>query len=369
MKIIIDARLYSQTGVGRYIANLISHLGSIDEQNKYLLLVRTEDKIQIKLPNARWQMHEVNLPWHSLAEQLVLPFILFSEKPDLVHIPYFNMPIFYPGKFVVTIHDLIIDHFDTGKATTGPDWLYRLRRLAYQLVLSVGLRRASTVLTVSKTTKKELIDHYHLPEGKIVVFYEGVDSNFIIPTSEVGMEGKRREKYFLYVGNAYPHKNLSLLLLAFKMLDSKYELKLVGGSDYFYKRLGEEVIRLGLQDRVELVGYVSDEVLKKLYANSLGLVVPSLMEGFGLPILESIACGCPVLASDIMVFRELFGEAIKYFDPKSAADLGEKLQWFGKNSQSERQRLNQARTQILAEFSWEDLTRKTLIVYENSLSL
>src|SRR3989344_5912882 len=117
MKIGIDARLINETGVGRYIRNLINVLARIDRINSYIVFVRDDSW---NPPNERWEKRIIDIPWHSISEQLIFPWLLIKEHLDLVHIPYFNVPIFYPGKFVVTIHDLTILHFDTGKATTLP---------------------------------------------------------------------------------------------------------------------------------------------------------------------------------------------------------------------------------------------------------
>lgn len=169
MKIGIDARLIDETGVGRYIQNLIKELGVIDQTNSYVLFVNKK----IVLPNDRWKQWIVNVPWHSFTEQIVMPFLFLRERLDLVHIPYFNVPILYPAKFVVTIHDLTILHFDTGKASTRSFFLYKIRRLGYMIALRVALARAKNVIAVSQTTKREILDHFDVPPDRIKVIYEG----------------------------------------------------------------------------------------------------------------------------------------------------------------------------------------------------
>ena len=118
MKIGIDARLVNETGVGRYVRNLIAELGKIDDKNSYVVFLRKSAFDSFALPNARWTKRLADIPWHSVTEQLFMPAIFNSEHLDLLHVPYFNVPLFYFGKFIVTIHDLTILHFDTGKATT-----------------------------------------------------------------------------------------------------------------------------------------------------------------------------------------------------------------------------------------------------------
>src|SRR3989344_3549537 len=239
MKIGIDARLIEETGVGRYIQNLIRELGQIDKENTYVVFLRKN----YQLPNNRWSTRIVDVPWHSISEQLEMPKILSQEKLDLVHIPYHNPPIFYNGKIVITIHDLTILHFDTGRATTLPYPIYRLKRLGYYTELAIGLRRAKKIITVSATTKQEIVNHFHIDPEIITVTPEAAD---------VGISrGKRlvADEYILYVGNAYPHKNLDALFDAWPG-----KIVLATPDDYFSKRLakGNNVVMFGEASKDEL---------------------------------------------------------------------------------------------------------------------
>jgi tRNA U55 pseudouridine synthase TruB len=131
----IDARLLHETGVGRYIRNLIRELATGDQLNEYVIFLRETDFSQFNVPNSRWHKRKAEAPWHSFAEQFIMPWVLLREHLDVLHVPYFNAPIFYPGKYIVTIHDLTILHFDTGKASTLPYWVYKIRRFGYRIVL------------------------------------------------------------------------------------------------------------------------------------------------------------------------------------------------------------------------------------------
>jgi glycosyltransferase involved in cell wall biosynthesis len=167
-----------------------------------------------------------------------------------------------------------------------------------------------------------------------------------------------KDKYFLYVGNAYPHKNLDVLLHALsEVTDAK--LILVGKDDYFYKRLKQtDIVRL-LKDKIIFKTDVSDSELKILYQNAQAFVFPSLMEGFGLPALEALANNCPVIVSDIPVFHEILRNSATYFDPRSSDDLGKVLKHAVKN----RLPVN---TGILKNYSWQKMAKETLSVYEHS---
>jgi glycosyltransferase involved in cell wall biosynthesis len=172
MRIGIDCRLWNQTGVGRYLRELVYHLAEIDKDNQYLLFFRREEFENLEPPGPNFKKKLADIRWHSFGEQIFLPYILFKEHLDLVHFPYFSVPIFYPGKFVLTIHDLIIDHFATGQASTLPIIFYKIKRLAYKYVVWWALHRAAKVITVSQSTKKEIVDHYKIDPGKIIVTYE-----------------------------------------------------------------------------------------------------------------------------------------------------------------------------------------------------
>ena len=171
MKIGIDARLINETGVGRYIRNLLSELARIDKVNTYVVFVRkTRD---FTPPNSRWIHRIADVPWHSTKEQILMPAVFHREKLDLLHVPYFNVPVFYFGKFIVTIHDLTILHYDTGKATTLPYVIYKIKRFFYYLILLKALHWSEKIIAVSQTTKKEILDHFDVNPDHIEVIYEG----------------------------------------------------------------------------------------------------------------------------------------------------------------------------------------------------
>lgn len=169
----IDARLIAETGIGRYIRNLVKELGDIDSHNSYVVFLRKDAFDRFRLPNGRWEKRLADVPWHSIAEQLFMPAIFYREKLNLLHVPYFNVPLFYFGKFVVTIHDLTILHFNTGKATTLPYIFYKFRRLGYYLSLLKAIFWSEKVIAVSQTTKKEILDHFDVLPEHISVIYEG----------------------------------------------------------------------------------------------------------------------------------------------------------------------------------------------------
>lgn len=374
MKIGIDGRLWSQTGVGRYLQQLVSNLAKIDKENYYILFLRQKEQHDLPLPGSTWKKVVVDIRWHSLKEQIFMPFILWREHLDLIHFPYFSVPIFFPGKFVVTIHDLILDHFDTGQASTLPWPIYKIKYLGYKLVMWITLHRAQKVITVSKTTKKEIIDHYRIDAEKIVVTYEAA-----LDDETLGVKGipppRCKKPYLLYVGNAYPHKNLERLIKAFFKLKTpargearqgwqNLKLILVGSEDFFYRRLVNYVKKLRLTDEVIFWGKADRQELISLYKNAIVLVFPSLMEGFGLPAVEALACGCLVLASDIPVFHEILGDAVIYFNPYDVSDMVGKMKDVLENPRKYEIFKKRGLAQV-KKYSWSKLASQTLKVYED----
>lgn len=173
MRIGIDARLIQETGVGRYIRNLIAELGKTDTVNSYVVFLRRNAYEKYILPNNRWEKRVADIRWHTIAEQLFMPAIFSRERLDLLHVPYFNVPIFYFGKYIVTIHDLTILHFDTGKATTLPYIIYKMKRIFYYLVLLKAMHWSEKIIAVSHATKKEILDHFDILPEHVEVIYEG----------------------------------------------------------------------------------------------------------------------------------------------------------------------------------------------------
>jgi len=377
MRIGIDCRLWDQTGVGRYTRNLVYELQKIDKENKYILFVRQHDYSSVKsqTSNLKFQIKTVNIPWHSVKEQVIFPEILNRENLDLMHFPYFSAPIYYKRPFVTTIHDLIQLHFPTGRASTLPWLFYAIKYLGYKYVILKTSQRAKKIIAVSKATKEEILDHLKVSEDKIEVIYEGVDPQ--ITNSKLQITNKSQNpkysilntKYFLFVGNVYPHKNTDNLVKAFEIL-LKYHpqtyLFFVGKEDYFYRKLKKNVRELDLFKNIKFLGNVPDEELSNLYKSAIAQIVPSLMEGFGLPALEAMANKCLVIASDIPSLKEICKENVIYFDPYNERDLEEKMKMaYDKNFD---RKLIENGFERSKEFSWRKMAEETLQVYEESVA-
>lgn len=381
MKIGIDARLWNQTGVGRYIRNLVWQLQKIDTTNQYVLFVTSNDysDINSQIDNHKnWKIVKADIRWHSLAEQIKLPRILEKEKLDLMHFPYFSLPVFYRGKFIVTIHDLIINHFATGKASTLPLPFYYAKRFMYHRVLNFAVSHAQKIIVPLHAVKDDVIKTLHISAQKIVVTEEGSDLSSLRGTkkSYSSLEQKNRlpryarndNKYFLYVGNAYPHKNLDTLINAFeaykKETDDDISLLLVGKDDYFYKRLKEKIVQEKYAD-IEIRHAVTDNELFSLYQHACAFISPSYIEGFGLPPLEAMSASCPILVSDIPAFREVCQDVAFYFDPTDISALKKQLQFMYNLNQQTKQNHVIAGLARVKDFSWKKMAEKTLEIYKS----
>lgn len=367
MRIGIDARLYTQTGVGRYLRNLIGELQRQDHENKYIIYLRKEEYDKLKLVNIKWEKKQVNLPWHTVKEQIIFPLILLQDNLDVAHFPYFNVPIFYPKKYLLTIHDLIIDHFDTGRASMLPVFLYKLKRLGYKISIASGIKKASAITAISQTTKQEVIDHYHVSRDKITVTYDALDDHFGKIAKDVKPKNYYNFPYILYVGNAYPHKNLERLVMAFQKLKKRFpniKLVLAGEDKFFYPRLKQFGKENNLEQEIIFFGNADDSQLFNLYSFSKCLLFPSLMEGFGLPNLEALACGILPVVSDIPVFREIWGDKLFYFDPYNIEYMAEKIQYVLQLSHGEYQKAVSHAQKRIEDFNWKKTALVTLKIYE-----
>jgi len=375
MRIAIDARFYGPfgKGLGRYTEKLIKYLEKVDQQNDYTIFLRKENFDHYQIASKNFKKELADFKWYTLNEQRNMPKVLRKGNFDLVHFPHFNVPLLYKGDFVVTIHDLILLDFPTKRATTLGPIKYALKNMAYKKVISSAVKKAKKVITVSEYTKKRLIEHFDLDDDKIIVTYEACEKNNqkkeFIDNKDFLKAHKIEKKYLLYVGNAYPHKNLERLLKVFRNLKKNsfdYQLVLVGKNDYFYQRLQDLAKSLGLLNSNEVVfyGFAKDSDLAILYQNAFLYVFPSFIEGFGLPPLEAISYGLPVVTSKTSCLPEILGDAAQYFDPKDDDDIAKViLRVLNNNILKEKMKEN-GLVQV-AKYSWERCAKETLDVYKS----
>ena len=370
MKIVIDGRMYAESGVGRYIRNLITQLQIIDKKNEYFILLLQKDYSFLK-ESENFRKVVAEFRWYGVSEQIKLPKILNSLKADLVHFPHFNVPFLYRGKFVVTIHDLIHQHFQMRRATTRNPITYKIKQLGYNAIFKNAIHKSVKILVPSNYVKDLLTDKWKISAEKILVTYEAVDD--IILAIEKIMNKEKIKKvmekfkisspYIFYVGNAHPHKNIEGLIRAFLELRKKYPdlyLVLSGYDHYFWQRIREEFQHPG----IIYTGHVSDEELAALYKGAECFVMPSFEEGFGIPLLEAMALGCPVISSSAGSLTEVGGEACLYFNSHDVQDMVEKITQVLGDANLKEKLVKKGKERIKV-FSWEKLAKQTLEVYSS----
>jgi len=377
MKIVIDARFFGTgTGIGRYVEQLILNLEKIDLRNKYFILINQRNKDKYQPSNLNFKKIIVNIPWYGLAEQIKIPLVLNKIKPDLVHFPHFNVPFFCKYPFVVSIHDLILTKYPSQRATTLSPLKYFLKNLLYKIIIRRAVKESQTVITMANFTKEEIVREFKLVETqsvasvqKIKVIYEGV-TKLEYNDAEVDFKKHLRlpmgtrinKKFVLYVGNAYPHKNLEFMVRAFKNFQQDCQLVLIGRKDYFYQRLEKLIQDLNLNQRIILTGHIADEKLGAFYRNTQAYIFPSLCEGFGLPPLEALQFEIPVLSSNFSCLPEILEDSALYFDPTNKDDFLKKLNqilW----DENLRNELISNSKKILLKYNWQKTAEKTLKIY------
>lgn len=390
MRIGIDARFYGPVGkgLGRYTQEVVDNIIKIASAGgasfDFVIFLSPDNFDEFVCAQANVKKVCLKIKWYSWQEQILMPFYIWREKIDLMHFPHFNVPVFIIGKFVVTIHDLILTHFPTRRATTLNPAVYRLKNLAYRLVIANAVKRSKKIITVSEFTKRDIIKQFGVDEKKIAVTYEGVanlakgrDSLFVakLDNQETLEQYHIPKNFLLYVGNAYPHKNLETLLEVFvKLLGYRPDLRLVlvGKEDYFYDRIHDKARALNIWQNgninspVIFPGYVSDAQLEIFYQEAKVYVFPSLYEGFGLPPLEAMARNCPVASSDRSSLPEILGEAAIYFNPEDKDDMVEKIERLLNDNKLRESLIAEGLKQV-KKYSWWECANETLGVYKQIL--
>lgn len=369
MKIGIDIRLWGvkHAGIGRYTEELVRNLQEIDKENEYVLFCRKADKEEI--PERKgWRKIVADIQHYSLKEQILLPGIFSKEKLDLLHVPHFNAPILYRGKFIATIHDVLWHEFRGVDVTTLPAPLYLIKHLGYRFVVNNTLHRAVKIITPTNTIKKNLIKRFGISPEKIAVTHEGAPAHFhisIYESKRILEKHKIRRPYLLYVGSLYPHKNIESVVRTLKLVRENVTLVIVSSRNVFAERFMGFVKKEEAEELVKFLGYVPNEELPALYKNAEAFIFPTLSEGFGLPGLEAMAAETPVLASDIPVLREVYGDAALYFNPRDTDDIADKIKLIRADKKLRADLVSKGNTQA-KKYSWRKMAEETLRVYNKA---
>lgn len=366
-----DARLAGQkhAGIGRYSEELLRAL--IEEagpQVEWCVFTFDEEQLPWLENFSHVQRRVTPIRHYTVKEQLLLGRNFAKEKLDLLHVPHFNVPLGYSGKFVVTIHDLLWHRQRDARATTLSPWVYRVKFLGYKFVTARAIKKAEHILVPSQTVAKEIqeIIPHTVP---VLVTSEGMSATYLrqpeVGKQKRGSKKKERAPYCVYTGSLYPHKNVEVILQALRLLPH-WRVKLVSSRSVFTEEVLLRAKALQIEEQVEWLGYQSDDDLIALYQEAEALIQPSLSEGFGLTGLEAMAAGCAVVASDIPVFHEVYKEHAQYFDPHSAEKLAELLGKIEKHPPSLKE-LEQAQKHAHS-FTWQKTAKKVWQTYRQVLS-
>ena len=362
--VVLDTRMFCHPGIGRYVRELSAALLKIAPVETFTFLapfaavpgLSGSGAVNIRPTQSRI---------YSVAEQLEMPRVARGTR--LFHAPHFNFPLFWKGKLVVTIHDLIyLRHRESLASPT--------KRVVARFLIGAACRKADALIAVSEHTKKDILTEFPATDpSKINVIHEAASASFC-PASDLEKARVRakyglQEPFVLFVGTLKPHKNLSVLLSAMSEVNrrggiARQNLVIAGRSDEKHPEIGKNA---GSYPFAKLIGEVSDADLPALYSAADAFVLPSLYEGFGLPVLEAMACGTPVIVSNASSLPEVAGAAAMTFEPTRVDALAELLYTVLENK-SLRQKMSTDGLERAKRFSWKKTAEETLRVYEKVLS-
>ena len=364
MRIAIDARKYHDFGIGTYIRNLLKHLASSDHDTEYVVLCRPQDTEIIRQLGPTFTPVAEKARPYSIREQIALPLRLLTARVSLFHAPHYVLPPLVPCRSIVTIHDCIHLMFPQ----------YLPNRMAYvyaRASLAAAATRAARILTVSETSKSDILRYCNVPADRIIVIPNAIDDRLATPPREEDIQ-RVRERYqldgpfALYVGNIKPHKNLERLIDAFHLVRregfERLKLLIIGDQISKFPSLRRAVDRYKLHKHVRFLGFVGDDTLAALYRLATVFVFPSLYEGFGLPPLEAMASGTPVVTSNVSSLPEVVGDAAVLVDPYSSKSIADGIQRVLVDP-ALRETLRIRGLERAKAFSWESSVQRTLAVY------
>ena len=364
VRIGIDARKLHDFGIGTYIRNLLRQLGRLDQQTEFVVLCRAEDRDALALTGENFRPVVESAANYSVAEQVRIPLALRREGVTLFHAPHYVLPPLVRCRSVVTIHDCIHLMF--------PQYLPSRMALAYaRTSIRLAARRATRVLTVSETSKRDILRFVDVEPDRIDVIYNAYDERFGIEPAEEDIVRVREryqlhDEFVLYAGNVKPHKNLERLIDAFSLVRQRgldhLKLILIGDDISKYAALRRAVHQHQLHKYVRFLGYLPQEALAVMYRLAGVFVFPSLYEGFGLPPLEAMASGTPVVTSNVSSLPEVAADAamlVDPYDPVAIADAIERV-LTDEDLRGDLRRRGLARAH---EFSWEQSVRRVHAIY------
>jgi alpha-1,3-rhamnosyl/mannosyltransferase len=371
MKIIIDARLIlpQQTGIGRYLLNLIQALANLSGSEEFECWVQgnlPDDHPIWTVKSSRIKIKKISVAHMSIRQQWAIPLMVKRTSHDIFHYPHFDLPFATPGKTVVTLYDL--------KYILHPDFFPQLamvKRLMMKIMMANAARRAQRVITISNNSLHDIIRQFHTPSDKIRVTHLGVDNRFFLKSDPNFIDTFRKryslqDPFILFVGERRPHKNISGVIQAFNkfisMSPKSYRLVIAGKPYRDFHEPEHLVKNLGLMNRVIFFDSPPDSDVHLLFQSAEALMLLSRYEGFGLPILEAMASGTPVIASNTTSLPEIVDDAgvvVPVDEPDAAAEALNSVVIGGEN----RDKFIKRGFEHARQFTWERCAQQTIDVY------
>ena len=369
MRIAIDARKLRDFGIGTYVRNLLRYIGRLDQSTEYVVLCYEADRDAITRFGENFRTVLDSSPGYSLREQVTVPLDLRRAGASLFHAPHYVLPPLTPCPSVVTIHDCIHLRF--------PQYLRgRIAHTYAHTSMWIAAHRSSRIITVSEASKRDILSYFRVPESKIDVIPNAIDERFWEMPSPEDIERVRErfqlnDPFVLYAGNIKPHKNVERLIDAFHTLKksgfAEVKLLVIGDEVSRYATLRRAVHRHQLHKHVRFLGFVPDQTLAVLYRLAAAFVFPSLYEGFGLPPLEAMASGTPVITSNVSSLPEVVGDAALLIDPYDPDALAHAMRRVLSDEQL-RETLRERGLARARHFSWDRSIARVRAIYDEVLA-
>jgi glycosyltransferase involved in cell wall biosynthesis len=373
MRVAIDIRRAGDYGLGTYIRNIVNQLARIDNDSHYLLIGERRHLAEFDSLPQNFELLEYGYQPGTFRTHLHLPWLLRQRRVDVLHMPWFYAPAVVPSRLLITVHDLS----DVLAPMVGASPPVQTGRLFFA---RRALNRADHIFAVSHSSKRDLARVFHIPESKISVVYDAVDERFLkqpLPSDADRILERHavNSPYVLYAGNIRPQKNLPRLIEAFAVAKAELrgnpefaQLKLIviGEALNRHSDLRRAVVRARVREDVRFLGFVPSPVLRVFYSRALAFLFPSLYEGFGLPPLEAMAHGTPVLTSNVSSLPEVFNEAALLVNPENVFDIARGIrQILTENALRESLRLHGY--ELARKYSWESAAQLVHTAYHSVL--
>lgn len=369
----VSPAVHRHAGLGRYAHELLSALVASDHTNEYVTLFNSpRDALKPAPPLDRLPAQRIPLdakPWRMsvlLAQIFDVSMERWLPPCDIFHATDHLLPRFKTAKTVFTLHDVIFKFF--------PEYHLPLNRWFLTNAMPHFLRRADAIIAVSECTKRDAMRFYNIAPEKVTVIYEGVNPALhrvddLLRLAEIRARYAKNQPYLLFVSTIEPRKNIAVLVDAFKILrarEFRHRLLIVGRKGWLYQPTFDHVKQTGMSDVVDFLDFVPDDDLSALFSACDAFVFPSLYEGFGLPPLEAMACGAPVICSNASSLPEVVGDAALLVDPRDIGEIANAIA----RVLTDRHLCDELRAKGFiqaAKFSWERAARETLAVYRRMM--